>query len=269
MLGPPRAVERAPGPFRPRVVVARRRAAGDRRLPFGVVTAPGQRYHPAVIAQAIATLAEMFPGRFWAALGSGEALNEHVTGDRWPRKADRDERLLECVEVIRALLRGEEVTTTGSYGSTEHGSGACPKLRRRWSARPSRRRRPRTRRHVGGRADHDRAARSTSSCASSTRSGKAAARTSRCYLQVHLSWAEDEATALGDRPRPVAVRTSSASELAWDLELPGQFDDAARFVRPEDVCRQRAGLRRSEPPRRVAARARRAGPRRDLPPPRR
>jgi alkanesulfonate monooxygenase SsuD/methylene tetrahydromethanopterin reductase-like flavin-dependent oxidoreductase (luciferase family) len=59
-------------------------------LPFGVVTAPGQRYHPVVTAQAIATLGEMFPGRFWAALGSGEAINEHVTGDRWPDKPTRD-----------------------------------------------------------------------------------------------------------------------------------------------------------------------------------
>ena len=82
-------------------------------LSMGVVTAPGQRYHPAVAAQSIATLGEMFPGRFWAALGSGEALNEHVTGDPWPAKSVRDERLLECVEVIRALLRGEEVTHDG------------------------------------------------------------------------------------------------------------------------------------------------------------
>ena len=51
-------------------------------LPFGVVNAPGQRYHPAIIAQAIGTLAAMYPGRFWAALGTGEASNEHVTGDR-------------------------------------------------------------------------------------------------------------------------------------------------------------------------------------------
>src|SRR5688500_5364077 len=45
-------------------------------LPFGVVCAPGQRYHPAIIAQAIATLCEMFPERFWVSIGSGEALNE-------------------------------------------------------------------------------------------------------------------------------------------------------------------------------------------------
>ena len=49
-------------------------------LPFGVVNAPGQRYHPAIIAQALGTLGIMFPGRIWAALGSGEASNEHITG---------------------------------------------------------------------------------------------------------------------------------------------------------------------------------------------
>ena len=53
-------------------------------LPFGVVNAPGQRYHPAIIAQAAATLAEMFPGRLWVALGTGEASNEHITGGGWP-----------------------------------------------------------------------------------------------------------------------------------------------------------------------------------------
>lgn len=82
-------------------------------LPFGVVNAPGQRYHPAVVAQAIATLAQMFPGRFWAALGSGEASNERVTGEVWPRKEIRDQRLVECVDVIRRLLRGEEVSHDG------------------------------------------------------------------------------------------------------------------------------------------------------------
>src|ERR687893_926475 len=61
-------------------------------LPFGVVTAPGQRYHPAIIAQAVATLAEMFPDRFWVALGTGEASNERITGARWPNKAERNAR---------------------------------------------------------------------------------------------------------------------------------------------------------------------------------
>jgi probable non-F420 flavinoid oxidoreductase len=82
-------------------------------LPFGVVNAPGQRYHPAIIAQAIGTLAAMYPGRFWAALGTGEASNEHITGGGWPRKDVRSARLRECVDVIRALLAGEEVSHDG------------------------------------------------------------------------------------------------------------------------------------------------------------
>ncbi|GGH46816.1 TIGR03885 family FMN-dependent LLM class oxidoreductase [Microbacterium album] len=82
-------------------------------LPFGVVTAPGYLTHPVTTAHAIATLGEMFPGRFWAALGSGEALNEHVTGEPWPEKEAREVRLRECAEVIRALLSGEEVTHDG------------------------------------------------------------------------------------------------------------------------------------------------------------
>ena len=82
-------------------------------LSFGTVCAPGQRYHPAVIAQAAATLAEMFPDRFWLAVGSGEALNEHITGDPWPVKAVRDRRLRECVDVMRALWAGDTVTHRG------------------------------------------------------------------------------------------------------------------------------------------------------------
>ena len=78
-------------------------------LPFRVVCAPGQRYHPAVVAQKIATLAEMCPERLWVCLGSGEASNEHITGDPWPPKADRNARLRECADVIRALLAGQEV----------------------------------------------------------------------------------------------------------------------------------------------------------------
>jgi coenzyme F420-dependent glucose-6-phosphate dehydrogenase len=83
------------------------------QLPFGVVCAPGQRYHPAIIAQAAATLAEMFPERFWVALGSGQAVNEAITGEGWPAKQLRNQRLVECVEVIRALWDGETVTHHG------------------------------------------------------------------------------------------------------------------------------------------------------------
>lgn len=83
------------------------------RFPIGVVTAPGQRYHPVITAQALATLAEMFPERAWAALGSGEALNEHITGDEWPHKEQRDERLRVSADAMRRLLAGEQVDADG------------------------------------------------------------------------------------------------------------------------------------------------------------
>jgi probable non-F420 flavinoid oxidoreductase len=88
-------------------------ALATTRLSFGTVCAPGQRYHPAIIAQAAATLSEMYPGRFWIALGSGEALNESITGDAWPPKAQRQRRLRECADVMRALWAGETVTHDG------------------------------------------------------------------------------------------------------------------------------------------------------------
>ncbi len=83
------------------------------KIPCGVVTAPGQRQHPAIVAQAAATLSEMFPQRFWMALGSGEALNEKITGEKWPAKSIRNERLLECFHIIKRLLNGETVSHYG------------------------------------------------------------------------------------------------------------------------------------------------------------
>jgi coenzyme F420-dependent glucose-6-phosphate dehydrogenase len=82
-------------------------------LSYGVVCTPGYRYHPAIVAQAIATLDEMFPDRFSVSLGSGEALNERILGGRWPAKHERNSRLLECVDIIRKLLAGETVSHYG------------------------------------------------------------------------------------------------------------------------------------------------------------
>lgn len=86
------------------------------KLPFSVVCAPGYRYHPAIVAQAAATLSQLFEGRFSIALGSGEALNESITGEEWPDKSMRNQRLRECYEVIQRLLDGEAVD---HYGITK------------------------------------------------------------------------------------------------------------------------------------------------------
>lgn len=83
------------------------------RFGFGMISAPGYRYHPAVLAQAAATIGEMFPGRLWLSLGTGEAINEAITGEYWPEKAERNARLRECVDIFRALFDGETVTHRG------------------------------------------------------------------------------------------------------------------------------------------------------------
>lgn len=96
-------------------------------LPFGTITAPGYRYHPAVIAQSAATLAEIFPDRFWLALGSGEAVNEAMTGLPWPDKVERNARLRDCAEIIRALFNGKEVTHRGRVTVIEARLYSLPK----------------------------------------------------------------------------------------------------------------------------------------------
>ena len=83
-------------------------------IPFGIVTVPGYRYHPAILAQAVATLENLFPDRFFLTLGSGEALNEHVVGGAWPVKDVRNDILKESAEIMRRLWRGEEVTHHGN-----------------------------------------------------------------------------------------------------------------------------------------------------------
>ncbi|GLY70104.1 TIGR03557 family F420-dependent LLM class oxidoreductase [Amycolatopsis taiwanensis] len=91
------------------------------RLPVTTaVTCPTVRVHPAVIAQAAATAAVQHEGRFVLGVGSGEALNEHILGDRWPPADVRLEMLEEAVEVIRALHRGREVTYRGRHYTVEN-----------------------------------------------------------------------------------------------------------------------------------------------------
>ncbi|KRE43547.1 TIGR03557 family F420-dependent LLM class oxidoreductase [Knoellia sp. Soil729] len=79
------------------------------------VTCPTVRVHPVVIAQAAATSAVMLDGRFVLGVGSGEALNEHVTGSVWPHAEVRLEMLEEAVGIIRALFTGEQVSHRGRH----------------------------------------------------------------------------------------------------------------------------------------------------------
>ena len=80
-------------------------------LPMGTICCPYGRYHPAIVAQAAATLAVMFPKRFWLALGTGQALNEHIAAVDWPAKHIRQQKLQAAAGVIRSLWNGEEVSS--------------------------------------------------------------------------------------------------------------------------------------------------------------
>jgi G6PDH family F420-dependent oxidoreductase len=82
---------------------------------FTYVTCPTMRYHPAVVAQKAATLQILADGRFTLGLGSGENLNEHVVGKRWPTVARRHEMLREAIQIIRELFSGDVVDWKGAY----------------------------------------------------------------------------------------------------------------------------------------------------------
>src|SRR4029450_10109379 len=194
-----------------------------------------QRSHPVISAQAFATLAAMFPGRFpWVALGSGEALNEHVTGDPWPTKDVRSARLRECVDVMRALWRGEEGSHRGLVTVDRARvwtlpdeppklvAGAVSAETAAWAA---------------GWAD---GLGTVNQPPELVGAGVGAYRDAggrgELPLQVHLSWARDDDTALA-----VACETWRSNclptSLAWELETPEQFEAATRHVPPDEGAR--------------------------------
>jgi probable non-F420 flavinoid oxidoreductase len=201
-------------------------------LPIGVVNAPGQRYHPAIIAQAAGTLEAMYPGRFWAALGSGEAMNEHITGDAWPRKEHRNERLLESVNIMRALFDGETVSHDG------HVTVDRAKLWTRPDTPPpllAAAVTPETAAWAAQWAD---------GLATVNQSVEALERVVEAYrsaggrgpiaLQVHVSFAETDAEALAIAHDQWRTNVFSPP-LCWDLDSVEAFDIASRHVDPEDV----------------------------------
>jgi len=214
-------------------------------LPFGVVNAPGQRYHPAIVAQAAATLCQMFPGRFWIALGTGEAANEHITGERWPAKAVRNARLGECVSVMRALLAGETVDHDGLVRVDRARLWTLPDQPPNLiGAAVS----VETARWVGQWADGlitvNQSRRHLQQMIDAFCEGGGEGKP--LYLQVHLSYARDENTAL-DIAHDQWRSNIFAPPVCWDLELPAHFDEASRFVRREDMLN--AVLVSSEPAR--------------------
>jgi coenzyme F420-dependent glucose-6-phosphate dehydrogenase len=79
------------------------------------VTALSWRYHPTILAQAVATVADMMPGRFRFGIGTGEALNEHVVGAPWPPVSIRQDMMIESLEIMRSLWEGNYTTVQGQF----------------------------------------------------------------------------------------------------------------------------------------------------------
>src|SRR5919107_871409 len=201
--------------------------------PFWGISAPGYRYHPAILAQAAATLCEMFPGRLWLALGSGQRLNEDLTGVAWPEKAERNARLHECADIIRALLRGETISHYGRVTLVDCKLYTLPKTPPLLlGAAVS----EATAEFAGGWAD---GLLTVSGKPEQVRKVVEAFRRGGgdrkpLFLQVGLNWAPTEEEALHgafDQWRYNVL----GGDVSWELRSPQDFDTATRFVRPEDM----------------------------------
>lgn len=202
-------------------------------FPVGSITAPGVRYHPAIVAQAAATLAEMFPGRFWLALGSGQRLNEDVTGAPWPAKAERTARLADCAEVIRRLLAGETVTHRGRVTVVEarlYSRPAAPPPLLGAAVTEA------TAEAVGAWADGllttgGDPGRVRKVIAAFRRGGGAG---KRVVVQQGLSWAPSEEEALRNAWEEWRF-AALGGDVNWELRSPEDFEAASARVRPEDM----------------------------------
>jgi probable non-F420 flavinoid oxidoreductase len=203
-------------------------------LPFGAVNAPGQRYHPAIVAQAIATLGAMFPARFWVALGSGEAMNEHITGDPWPPKDQRDARLRECVDIIRAMLAGEEVTHDGLVTVDRARIWTLPEqppalIAPAVSVETARRGADWADGMVTINQPHDHLRQMIAAYRDAGGRGK-------LILQLHLSYDPDP-----DRALAIAFDEWHTGVVpppeSWDLDTPQAFEKASASATPEEVAK--------------------------------
>jgi G6PDH family F420-dependent oxidoreductase len=209
-------------------------AEATERLRVGTgVTCPTVRIHPAIIAQAAATTALMFEGRFFLGLGSGENLNEHVTGARWPSTDVRQEMLEEAVEVIRLLWKGGLRSHRGRHYEVENA--------RLYSLPETP---PMIAIAAGGPQSAALAARIGDALVGTSTDDKtlkaferAGGRRKPRYGELTVCWAEDEKKArrVAHTVWPTAA---VGSALHWELPLPSHFESAASGVTEDQVAEE-------------------------------
>jgi coenzyme F420-dependent glucose-6-phosphate dehydrogenase len=194
------------------------------------VTCPTTRMHPAIVAHAAATAAALLPGRFSLGVGSGEDLNEHVLGDRWPPVGERQERLEEAIEVIRLLWEGGLKSHRGRYYTVENA---------RLYTLPDEP--PPILVAVAGEQSAELAARAgdglfgTSPVAETIERFRAGGGEGKpTYGQIHVCWAESE-----EEARRTALEWwpngAVSGSYFLELPLPAHFEEAAELVGEEEI----------------------------------
>jgi coenzyme F420-dependent glucose-6-phosphate dehydrogenase len=195
------------------------------------VTCPTTRIHPAIIAQAAATVASLLPGRFSLGVGSGENLNEHILGGRWPGVVERQGRLEEAIEMIRELWEGKLMSHRGEHFTVENA---------RIYSLPEEP--PPLLVAVAGKSSVELAARwgdgliGTAPNSESVEQFRSEGGDGKpTYGQLHVCWAEEEGTA-----RKLALKQwpngAIRGSYFLELPLPAHFEEAAETLDEEDIA---------------------------------
>ena len=206
------------------------------------VTAPTFRWHPAMVAQASATLAAMYPGRHWLGLGSGEALNEHITGQYWPEAPERINRMFEAIDIIKKLftasLAGKDVKHSGPFYKLESTRlwtmpEVAPEILVATAG-------PVTAKRAGKHADGlitvgaplEKISMLFGKFDDGARESGRDPESMPKVLQIHLSWAETDEIAMAN-----AMTEWPNGGMKFpkaDIRSPFEFEQIAKLVRPED-----------------------------------
>jgi G6PDH family F420-dependent oxidoreductase len=195
------------------------------------VTCPTIRIHPAIIAQAAATVGAMMPGRFFLGVGTGENLNEHITGARWPLPDERLELLEEAVEVMRLLWEGGEQTHRGKHYTVDHARvytlpDEPPEVYVAGTASKAA--------ELAGRIGDGFI--STAPAAEYVDAFESAGGNGRPKIgMMHCAYDRDEAAGL-ERATELWPNLALKGPLGQDLATPSDFEEAAAMVDPEDVA---------------------------------
>ncbi|TFD47712.1 TIGR03557 family F420-dependent LLM class oxidoreductase [Cryobacterium frigoriphilum] len=206
------------------------------------VTAPTFRWHPAMVAQASATLAAMYPGRHWLGLGSGEALNEHIVGAYWPEAPERINRMFEAIEIISKLftgsIAGKDVKHSGQFYKLESTRlwtmpEVAPEILVATAG-------PVTAKRAGRHADGlitvgaplEKISMLFGKFDDGARDAGKDPSTMPKVLQLHMSWAETDEEAM--KNALLEWPNGGMKFPKGDIRSPFEFEQIAKLVRPED-----------------------------------